>query len=209
MGVSASPQSSPPRWASWRPAAASAHPLGNSTINHYAGVEVAGSDNYVRYALDVAEHPNYFSSLEIRSAGHPARLARDLHLTLYGRRVPLLVVRAGRSATWRRRSEDAPAPTSPIALDGDGTEPAFRDADVPERIGWREVTVTGRDGGRVSSTVRRRARATCFGSTRGSPPIPVDVSSASATIDLGLSLHLLLRSTPSVRPGMSAAASRR
>ena len=41
------------------PTAASAHPLGNFTINHYAGIEVAGSDVYVRYALDVAEIPTY------------------------------------------------------------------------------------------------------------------------------------------------------
>ena len=59
------------------PAVASAHPLGNFTINHYAGVEVAGSDIYVRYALDVAEIPTYQLGSEIRSAGYPARLARD------------------------------------------------------------------------------------------------------------------------------------
>ena len=54
---------------------ASAHPLGNFTINHYAGVEIAGSDIYVRYALDVAEIPTYQLGSEIRSAGYPARLA--------------------------------------------------------------------------------------------------------------------------------------
>ena len=38
---------------------ASAHPLGNFTVNRYAGIEVAGSDVYVRYALDLAEIPTY------------------------------------------------------------------------------------------------------------------------------------------------------
>jgi nickel/cobalt transporter (NicO) family protein len=39
------------------PAAASAHPLGNFTINRFARVEVAGHRVYVRYVLDLAEIP--------------------------------------------------------------------------------------------------------------------------------------------------------
>jgi hypothetical protein len=73
-------------------AAADAHPLGNFTINHFAGIELAGSDVYVRYALDVAEIPTYQRGDEIRRPGYPARLARELRLTLDGRRVPLRVV---------------------------------------------------------------------------------------------------------------------
>ena len=46
---------------------AGAHPLGNFTINRYAGIEVAGSEVYVRYALDVAEIPTY--QLGPRSGG--------------------------------------------------------------------------------------------------------------------------------------------
>ena len=60
------------------PPAASAHPLGNFTINRYAGIEVAGSDIYVRYALDVAEIPTYQLGAEIRSA----RLSRPLWLAI-------------------------------------------------------------------------------------------------------------------------------
>ena len=51
------------------PALASAHPLGNFTINRYAGIEVAGSDVYVHYALDVAEIPTYQLGSEIREIG--------------------------------------------------------------------------------------------------------------------------------------------
>jgi ABC-type nickel/cobalt efflux system permease component RcnA len=169
------------------PAVASAHPLGNFTINHYAGVEVAGSDIYVRYALDVAEIPTYQLGSEIRSAGYPARLARDLHLTLDGRRVRLRVVES------RAALRPGAGGLKTLRLDvvyrarRDGTELAFRDLAFPERIGWREVTIAGRDGGRVlDSTV---AATTTSDVLRKYPAdllrSPLDVSSASATIDLG------------------------
>ena len=74
------------------PTLAGAHPLGNFTINRYAGIEVAGRDVYVRYALDVAEIPTYQIGADLRKPGYPARLADELVLTLDGRRVPLEVV---------------------------------------------------------------------------------------------------------------------
>ena len=169
------------------PSVASAHPLGNFTINHYAGVEVAGSDIYVRYALDVAEIPTYQLGSEIRSVGYPARLARDLRLTLDGRRVRLRVVES------RAALRPGAGGLKTLRLDvvyrarGDGGELAFRDLAFPERIGWREVTVAGRDGARVlDSTV---AATTTSDMLRKYPPdllrSPLDVSSASATIHLG------------------------
>jgi nickel/cobalt transporter (NicO) family protein len=169
------------------PAVASAHPLGNFTINHYAGVEVAGSDIYVRYALDVAEIPTYQLGSEIRSAGYPARLARDLHLTLDGRRVRLRVVES------RSSLRPGAGGLKTLRLDvvyrarGDGTELAFRDQAFPERIGWREVTIAGRDGGRVLDAT---VAATTTSDMLRKYPVdllrsPLDVSSASATIDLG------------------------
>jgi len=41
------------------PAVASAHPLGNFTINKFARVEVAGHRLYVRYVVDMAEIPTF------------------------------------------------------------------------------------------------------------------------------------------------------
>jgi hypothetical protein len=54
------------------PTVAEAHPLGNFTINRYAGIEVAGRDVYVRYALDVAEIPTYQIGADLRKPGYPA-----------------------------------------------------------------------------------------------------------------------------------------
>ena len=36
------------------PGAAQAHPLGNFTINRYAGIELSGGRVYVHYVLDLA-----------------------------------------------------------------------------------------------------------------------------------------------------------
>ena len=182
------------------PALASAHPLGNFTINRYAGIEVAGSDIYVRYALDVAEIPTYQLGSELRSPDFPAAIARDLILTLDGRRLPLRVVE------HRAVTRPGAGGLKTIRLDvvygarGDGVELAFRDTSFPGRIGWREVTVSARDGGRVaSSTV---AAASASDALRKYPSdllrSPLDVSSALATIDLG--------SEPAAAPSIEAVA---
>ena len=70
---------------------------------------------------------------------------------------------------------------------GEGGELAFRDTAFPGRIGWREVTVSGRDGGLViDSTVAATSASDVL---RKYPTdllkSPLDVSSALATIALG------------------------
>ena len=74
------------------PAAAQAHPLGNFTINHFAAVELAGDQVYVRYALDLAEIPSFQERGRIRRPEFARSLADGLELRLDGRRVPLRVV---------------------------------------------------------------------------------------------------------------------
>ena len=170
------------------PAVASAHPLGNFTVNRYAGIELAGGDIYVRYALDLAEIPTYQLGSEIRSPGFPAKLARDLVLTLDGRRVPLRVV--------ERRVATRPGAggLETVRLDvlyrargGQGTALAFRDGSFPERIGWREVTISGRDGARVLASSVSPTSVSAGLSTYPSDLLrsPPDVSSARAEIELG------------------------
>jgi len=169
------------------PAIASAHPLGNFTINRYAGIEVAGSDIYLRYALDVAEIPTYQFGTDLRAPGYPATLAQDLVLTLDGRRVPLEVV--------ERRAVSRPGAggLKTLRVDvvyralGDGDELAFRDASFPGRVGWREVTISGRDGGRVvSSDVAARSVSDVLRTyPSGLLEAPLDVSSARAAIQIG------------------------
>ena len=169
------------------PALAGAHPLGNFTVNRYAGVELAGSDVYVRYVLDLAEIPTYQAGAEVRRPGYPAILARRLALTLDGSRVPLRVVDS------RIRTRAGAGGLATVRLDvvyrarGSGTELAFEDTSFPGRIGWREVTVSARDGGRVlASNVPVESASDAL---RDYPDdllrSPLDVASAVATIEPG------------------------
>ena len=185
------------------PVTASAHPLGNFTINRYAGIEVAGSDIYVRFALDVAEIPTYQLGSKLERTGYPTVLARDLVLTLDGRRLPLRVI--------ERRAVEQPGAggLKTLRLDvvyrarGDGEELVFRDTSFAGRIGWREVTLSGRDGGRVVAS--NVATASASDALREYPTdllqSPLDVSSALATIDLG--------SAPAAAPSIDAVAAPR
>ena len=169
------------------PTLAEAHPLGNFTINRYAGIEVAGRDVYIRYALDVAEIPTYQIGADIRKPGYPARLADKLVLTLDGRRVPLEVV------SHRTAARPGAGGLKTLRLDvvyrapGDGGELAFRDLSFPDRIGWREVTIRARDGGRVASadvpstSSSNELRAYPADLLRS----PLAVSSAAATVEFG------------------------
>jgi nickel/cobalt transporter (NicO) family protein len=170
-------------------AVAAAHPLGNFTVNRYAGIEIAGSDIYVRYALDVAEIPTYQLGTKIRAARYPASLARELELTIDGRRVPLRVVE------YRAVTRPGAGGLKTLRLDvvyrarGEGTALAFRDESFPGRIGWREVTISGRDGGRVRTS--NVASTSTSDALRDYPDdllrSPLDVASAVATIELGSS----------------------
>jgi hypothetical protein len=74
------------------PGHAGAHPLGNFTVNRYAGIEVAGSRVYVRYALDLAEIPAFQLGSDVRGRGFAARLGTELELVVDGRRAPLRVL---------------------------------------------------------------------------------------------------------------------
>ncbi len=169
------------------PGAASAHPLGNFTVNRYAGIEVSGSNTYVRYALDLAEIPTYQLGSEVRAPGYPARLAGELELTLDGRPAPLRVIES------RLGTRPGAGGLRTLQLDvvylakGSGEDVRFRDRSFAGRIGWREVTLSARDGARVvESTVPSTSES---GALRAYPKSllrsPLDVSSAAATVEPG------------------------
>ena len=180
------------------PSSASAHPLGNFTVNRYAGIDVAGSSTYVRYALDLAEIPTYQLGAEVRAPGYASTLARRLELTLDGRPAPLRVL--------ERRVTQRPGAggLKTLRLDvvyvaaGTGENVRFRDLAFPGRIGWREITVSARDGAqgraveraeheRESGRSRRIRRISCArrSTCRASRRVvePGDEPGAAPTID--------------------------
>jgi ABC-type nickel/cobalt efflux system permease component RcnA len=172
------------------PNAASAHPLGNFTVNHYAGIELAGDRVYVRFVLDLAELPTFQTGDAVRDAGYAATVARLLELRLDGRRVALTPVssstveRAGAGGLKTLRFEAVySAPASGTAL-------SFVDNTFAGRIGWREVTVRARDGARLHRTsVPADSRSD---ELRAYPQdllrSPLDVRSATARFEPGTAI---------------------
>ena len=73
------------------PAAASAHPLGNFSVNHLSQVSVSSDRVDVRYVLDEAEIPTFQQRATVRRRAAAAQAGRGrarLALTVDGRRVP-------------------------------------------------------------------------------------------------------------------------
>jgi ABC-type nickel/cobalt efflux system permease component RcnA len=166
---------------------AAAHPLGNFTVNHYAGVEVSGRTIYLHVVLDLAEIPTFQVGTEVRAPGYPVKLAGELELHLDGKRVPLRVV--------ERRVAERPGAggLKTLRLDvvyeatGSGRRIAFADRSFSKRIGWREITVAARDGARVE---RSSVPAVSESDELRAYPnellrSPLDVRSAEATVTPG------------------------
>ena len=164
-----------------QPREASAHPLGNFTVNHYAGIEVAGDRVYVRYVLDLAEIPTFQSGDRVRAPRYPSELAQQLDLRLGGERVLLrplahrVAERAGAGGLPTLRFEAV------YAASLSGSALTFADQSFASRIGWREVTVRARDGARlVSSSVPAASRSDELRSyPRDLLRSPLDVRSAT------------------------------
>jgi nickel/cobalt exporter len=142
--------------------AAGAHPLGNFTVNTYAGLRVQPDQVVVDFVVDMAEIPAVQARRGIdtdgdgnvgdaESAAYASRACTDdatrLGLSVDGRRAPLGVATAG--VTFPAGAAGLPtlrltcalvAPTPEIRGDRDVelTSSAFTD-----RVGWREITAVG------------------------------------------------------------------
>ena len=170
-----------------QPREASAHPLGNFTVNHYAGIEVAGDRLYVRYVLDLAEIPTFQSGDRVRAPRYPSELAHQLDLHLGGERVVLRPLahrvseRPGAGGLPTLRFEAV------YAASLRGSALTFVDRSFASRIGWREVTVRARDGARlVSSSVPAASRSDELRSyPRDLLRSPLDVRSATGRFVAG------------------------
>ena len=124
------------------PVVASAHPLGNFTVNRFSRIEVAGPRIYVRYVLDLAEIPT-FQAGKIDAPSYARRIARGAHLTVNGRRVRLIPVEtalahpAGAGGLRTTRLETILR--GPM-LDG-ASSVEYRDTNYADRIGWKEIVI--------------------------------------------------------------------
>ena len=129
---------------------ASAHPLGNFTVNRYTGILVAPDGVEVDHVVDLAEIPT--AQLGEAIDDLPALAARECATTTDG-----LAVTAGGDGV-RLQLEDATASVSdgegglPVtritcrysgAAEIEAGEVTFEDSTAPGSVGWREVTAVG------------------------------------------------------------------
>jgi nickel/cobalt exporter len=124
------------------PVAASAHPLGNFTINQFSRIEVSGPRVYVHYVLDMAEIPT-FQAGRIDAGAYARRIAANVHLTVDGREATLVPVRhvlARPPGAGGLRTTRLEIVLQGPVLRGQSTF-AYRDGNYTDRIGWKEIVV--------------------------------------------------------------------
>jgi nickel/cobalt exporter len=151
------------------PAVASAHPLGNFTINLYSGISVVPHGVHVHYAVDMAEIPTYQetqqridangdgTATEAEQQAWATRMAPQLlsqvHLSVGGVPVKLSVDSA------RMYFHPGQGGLNVLRLDAEfsGSAPTsgsvqYSDDNYRDHIGWREVTALGADGEAVRNS---------------------------------------------------------
>ena len=152
------------------PSVALAHPLGNFTINHYAGITVGPTEITLDVVIDMAEIPTFqerqridadgdgeVSDTELAAAGPAACavLESSIELAIDGRSTRLMPSSAamsfppGLGGLATMRLECAYGAGVELAA---GREAAitFADRSYPDRIGWREIVASG-DGTQVTA----------------------------------------------------------
>jgi nickel/cobalt transporter (NicO) family protein len=132
------------------PTIATAHPLGNFTVNHNARIEPAGDRVRVLYVLDMAEIPTFQERARFEPAldqyadDRAAEIARNLHLSLNGQPAALRLEQRTLSlpdgqgglptlrleAVYSAELRDVSSALVQLSLTDDNE---------PNRIGWREI----------------------------------------------------------------------
>ena len=156
------------------PVAASAHPLGNFTINRFSRVEVAGHQLYVVYVLDMAEIPT-FQAGRIDAQAYARRIARGAELTLDGEHATLVPVAT--ALAHPRGAAGLRTTRLEVLLQGPGVDGSaslgYRDTNYGDRIGWKEIVV-GRNARSKSDELRAYPKSLLSS--------PLDVTSVQGSV---------------------------
>ena len=149
--------------------ATAAHPLGNFTVNRYAGLSVQREAILIGYIIDMAEIPAYQEITQQIDRNHDratdetenaayreyqcSEFPKNLTLTLNNRPAPITLVATAMefppgagglltlrlTCNYRAHLANLTAPENAV----------FRDANYSERLGWREIVVNG-----IGTTIR-------------------------------------------------------
>jgi len=146
------------------PTIASAHPLGNFTVNRYDGLRVRTDRVDSDYVVDMAEIPTFqtkpsidrngdgqISAAEATAYVHSAcdALARGVHMTLDGHALAMqrvdgaLSFPPGQAGLETLRLECRLRAALPSTLGAGAHDLAVADTNLSDRIGWREMTALG------------------------------------------------------------------
>jgi nickel/cobalt exporter len=137
------------------PAAASAHPLGNFTINHLSDVSISRDRVDVAYTIDQAEIPTFQERGLPVLARKRAEARRGLALYVNGRRVPLILASGGR-LSFPMGQGGLHTTRVELALSARVRDPRrvqFHDSTFPGRLGWKAIVIHPGDGTDVRSNV--------------------------------------------------------
>jgi nickel/cobalt exporter len=196
--------------------AASAHPLGNFTINHYAAIVVSPDQIAIRWVLDMAEIPAFAARRQI-DTNRDGMLTADEVSSWADATVPdvltgLDVEVNGVRTALREVDRQVTFPpgqgglsTLRLVVDLVAASPpsrgslTLRDGTYPERIGWHEITARAESGMRIDSS--NVPAATVSDELRRYPADaltnPVDVRTAAVSFE---------RSAATGQPGGTSAS---
>jgi ABC-type nickel/cobalt efflux system permease component RcnA len=161
--------------------AAAAHPLGNFTLNHYAGLQARPDGIGIDYVLDMAEIPAFQEIHRLdtnhdrkadstETVNYPTTKCQEINhsLKLRVNQKPVAIALnhakvefppgVGGLATLRLSCAFEGA----IALTNPQQSVEFEDGFYPQRLGWREITVTSQDvpiqGNFTTTSMTKRLR---------------------------------------------------
>jgi len=140
---------------------ASAHPLGNFTVNRYARVELSAGVVRVYYVLDEAEIPAFEDRAAVDADARAfarrraSAIADGLTLAVDNTRRPLDVEASdlsqplGQGGLHTLRLAIRFRAAVPASRPDDPRIVSFADNNEPDRVGWREIVVTARGDAHV------------------------------------------------------------
>ncbi|MFM9541682.1 sulfite exporter TauE/SafE family protein [Streptomyces turgidiscabies] len=179
--------------------AASAHPLGNFTVNRYDGLVVAPGQLRVAHVEDLAEIPATQAKPDIEKLGltdwagqRCATAAKGSKVTVAGRTVPLSVgsakasTRPGQAGLDTLRVECGLTAALPEVAEGDTVSLGFHSAGIESGPGWREITARGDRMTLTESDVPRKSvSGELTGYPKGLLSSPADTATAALQVSPG------------------------
>jgi len=149
---------------------ASAHPLGNFTVNRYSRIEIGSAGLNIHYVLDMAEIPT-FQEKDLIDTNHDGQISDSERLAYLDRKATeiqagLTINMNGKSVTTKIATKDLTflagqgglqtmrltALFQSEVLSTDAATLSYRDDNFNERLGWREIVVRNATGVALSQS---------------------------------------------------------